>query len=47
MDKELLHQAWESALRTKPCLLAINGKLRKISARKLILHWSPEQISGR
>ena len=40
------HQAWESALRPKACLLAIHGKLRKIVASKLILDWSPEQISG-
>jgi hypothetical protein len=46
MDKALLHQAWESALRPTPCLLVIN-KLRKIFARELILHWSPEQTSGR
>src|SRR6202163_2048541 len=40
------HQAWESALRPKVCLLAIHGKLQKIVAGKLILDWSPEQISG-
>ena len=40
------HQAWESALRPKACLLAIQVKLRKIVASKLILDWSPEQISG-
>src|ERR1700688_2482889 len=28
------HQAWESALRPKVCLLAIHGKLRKIVAGK-------------
>jgi IS30 family transposase len=39
-------QAWESALRPKPCLLATHGKLRKIVASKLALHWSPQQISG-
>jgi hypothetical protein len=39
-------QAWESALRPKPCLLAIQVKLRTIVASKLILDWSPEQISG-
>ena len=39
-------QAWESALRPKRCLLAVNRKLRNIVARKLILDWSPEQISG-
>jgi IS30 family transposase len=40
------HQAWKSALRPKTCLLATQVKLRTIVARKLILDWSPEQISG-
>ena len=40
------HEAWESALRPKPCLLAIQVRLQKIVASKLILDWSPEQISG-
>jgi IS30 family transposase len=39
-------QAWESALRPKRCLLAIHVKLRKVVASKLVLDWSPEQISG-
>src|SRR5882757_1903908 len=39
-------QAWESALRPKVCLLAIEEKLRTIVASKLILDWSPEQISA-
>ena len=39
-------QAWKSALRPKPCLLAIHEKLQNIVASKLILDWSPEQISG-
>ena len=39
-------QAWESALRPKRCLLAVNQKLRNIIASKLVLDWSPEQISG-
>jgi IS30 family transposase len=39
-------QAWVSALRPKRCRLAINGKLRNIVASKLVLDWSPEQISG-
>ena len=39
-------QAWVSALRPKRCLLAVNRKLRDIVASKLILEWSPEQISG-
>ena len=40
------HQAWESALRPKVCLLAIHVKLQEIVASKLILDWSLEQISG-
>src|SRR5260370_8137855 len=40
------NQAWESALRPKRCLLAVNRKLRNIVASKLVLDWSPEQISG-
>ena len=40
------HQAWQSALRPRPCLLALHKQLRTIVARKLILNWSPEQISG-
>jgi IS30 family transposase len=39
-------QAWKSALRPKRCLLAIHEKLQNIVASKLILDWSPEQISG-
>ncbi len=39
-------QTWESALRPKPCLLAVHVKLQKIVASKLILDWSPEQVSG-
>jgi IS30 family transposase len=39
-------RAWESALRPRPCLLALRRKLRMIVASKLILDWSPEQISG-
>jgi IS30 family transposase len=40
------HQAWVSALRPKKCLLGVNRKLRDMVASKLILEWSPEQISG-
>jgi IS30 family transposase len=40
------HQAWKSALRPKACLLARHRKLRLIVASKLILNWSPQQISG-
>src|ERR1700687_1631743 len=39
-------QAWELALRPKVCFLAIHVKLQRIVASKLILDWSPEQISG-
>jgi IS30 family transposase len=39
-------QAWESALRPKTCLLAIHEQLRTMVASKLLLDWSPEQISG-
>jgi IS30 family transposase len=39
-------QAWESALRPQTCLLATHTKLREIVASKLMLEWSPEQISG-
>jgi len=40
------HQAWDWALRPKVCLLANHETLRTIVASKLILDWSPEQISG-
>jgi IS30 family transposase len=39
-------RAWRSALRPKPCLLALNRKLRDIVASKLTSDWSPEQVSG-
>src|SRR5271157_1058489 len=39
-------RAWDSALRPKRCLLAVNRKLRNIVASKLIRDWSPEQVSG-
>ena len=39
-------QAWKSALRPKRCLLAGNRKLRNMVANRLVLDWSPEQISG-
>jgi IS30 family transposase len=39
-------RAWESALRPKRCLLAGNRKLRNSVASKLVMDWSPEQISG-
>jgi IS30 family transposase len=39
-------EAARSALRPKPCRLALNGRLRKAVASKLALEWSPEQVSG-
>src|SRR5260370_37059198 len=39
-------EGWEWALRPKQCLLSIHVKLQKIVASKLILDWSPQQISG-
>src|SRR6202795_1528140 len=39
-------RAWDSALRPKRCLLAIQEQLGEIVASKLLLDWSPEQISG-
>jgi len=39
-------RAWVSALRPKRCFLAGNHRLRDVVASKLILDWSPEQISG-
>ena len=39
-------RAWDSALRPKECLLALHSKLPEMVASKLILDWSPEQISG-
>ena len=33
-------------MRPNRCLLSIHVKLRNIGASKLILDWSPEQISG-
>jgi len=43
---EAEQQAWESALRPKTCLLATHTTLREIVVSKLMLNWSPEQISG-
>jgi hypothetical protein len=37
-------QAWKSALRPKPCLLAMQEKLQEIVASQLLLEWSPEQV---
>ena len=43
---EAEQQAWDSALRPKPCLLATHNKLQRIVAGKLMQDWSPEQIAG-
>ena len=39
-------RALKSALRPKPCKLAIHEPLRDIVVEKLQLEWSPEQIAG-
>src|SRR5499433_3271361 len=39
-------QAWASALRPRPCLLATHSKLQEMVAGKLMQDWSPQQISG-
>src|SRR5262245_30864232 len=39
-------RAWRRALRPKPCRLARHAELRWRVAEKLVLQWSPEQISG-
>jgi IS30 family transposase len=39
-------QAWAAALRPRTCLLANHEQLRTRVASKLMLDWSPEQISG-
>src|SRR6202035_841601 len=39
-------QAWESAVRPKPCLLATHSELQQMVARKLMQDWSPQQVSG-
>jgi IS30 family transposase len=40
------YEASVSALRPKPCRLALNDRLRKVVTSKLALEWSPEQVSG-
>jgi IS30 family transposase len=40
------HQAWKSAQRPKPCLLATYSQLQQIVAGKLMQDWSPQQVSG-
>ena len=39
-------RAWQSALRPKPCKLAMHARLRQAVAAKLALEWSPQQIAG-
>jgi len=39
-------RAWQSALRPKPCKLALHAWLRQAVAAKLALEWSPQQIAG-
>jgi IS30 family transposase len=39
-------RAWKQAERPKPCKLKTERRLRAIVAEKLLLDWSPEQISG-
>jgi IS30 family transposase len=39
-------EAWASGRRPKLCLLAVHEQLRDIVVSKLILDWSPEQVSG-
>ncbi len=38
--------AWDRAHRPKPCKLVSEPVLSRLVARKLRLHWSPEQIAG-
>ena len=38
--------AWDRAQRPKPCKLAESPQLRRMVARQLRHHWSPEQIAG-
>src|ERR1700676_3274404 len=44
--KDADQKAWESAFRPKRCLLALHMRLQEVVAGKLILDWSPEQVSG-
>ncbi|MHC4995582.1 MAG: IS30 family transposase [Planctomycetota bacterium] len=39
-------RAWKEAQRPKPCKLATERRLRAAVSEKLLLDWSPEQISG-
>lgn len=38
--------AWNNARRPKSCLLAQRSKIRELVTQKILLKWSPEQISG-
>jgi IS30 family transposase len=44
--QEADERARDTALRPKQCLLAVHPGLREMVASKLLLDWSPEQISG-
>ena len=39
-------RAWHQGLRPRPCLLAINKRLRDVVAEKLQAQWSPHQVAG-
>jgi IS30 family transposase len=39
-------RAWKQAERPKPCKLVTQRRLRTVVTQKLLLDWSPEQISG-
>lgn len=39
-------RAWRRARRRRPCLLALNSRLRGFVASKLADDWSPQQIAG-
>jgi IS30 family transposase len=39
-------RAWRRACRPKRCLLAGNEELRQLVTQKLLIDWSPQQISG-
>lgn len=39
-------RAWQRACRPKRCLLARNEALRQLVTHKLLIDWSPQQISG-
>src|SRR5271155_1887148 len=38
-------EAWKTARRPKQCLLAVHEPLRRIVVSKLMLDWSPKQVS--